>query len=183
MLTPSGHAASPGQRSYRDAMTESQRETVPRTDTGERDTALAFLRFVRHSLLKKTQGLDDEQLRRPVVGTGTNLLGLVSHSTGGEHYWFAYTFAGQGTRPSEDIFDMAVAEDRTTEQVLAGYRDAIARSDAIIESSDMDALSAQLVDDAPKTLRWVVAHMTGETARHAGHADILRELIDGTTGR
>jgi uncharacterized damage-inducible protein DinB len=165
-------------------MTESQRESVPRTDTSERDTALAFLRFVRHSIVKKTQGLDDEQLRRPVVGTGTNLLGLVAHSTGGELYWFAYTFAGEAPEPSEDIFDMEVPADRTTEQVLSAYEEAVARSDAIIEAAEsMDALSCEDVDDAPKTLRWIVAHMTGETARHAGHADILREIIDGTTGR
>ena len=165
-------------------MTESQREATPRIDSSERDTALAFLRFVRHSIVKKTDGLDDEQLRRPVVGTGTNLLGLVAHSTGGEHYWFTYTFAGQMPRPGEEIFDMQVPADRTTDEVLAGYREAAARSDALIEAAEsMDAPCAEVVDGEPKTLRWVVAHMTGETARHAGHADILREIIDGTTGR
>ena len=98
-------------------MTETQREPVPQNDESELDTALAFLTFARESLLKKADGLDDEQLRRVLVDTGTNVLGLVQHMTVGERYRFGF------------------------------HRDAIADS------------------------------------RHAGHADILREQIDGTTGR
>ncbi|TNH29940.1 DUF664 domain-containing protein [Micromonospora orduensis] len=74
--------------------------------------------------------------------------------------------------------------DRSPEQVIAGYRTAIADSDAhLIAAAGFDVLTAQPVGDAPRTLRWVLAHMTSETIRHAGHADILRELIDGATGR
>ena len=67
-------------------MTETQREPVPRNDGGERDTALAFLRFARSCVLKKTEGLVEEQLRRAVVPSGTSVLGLVQHLTDGERY-------------------------------------------------------------------------------------------------
>lgn len=164
-------------------MIESQREAVPGNDGGELDTALAFLTFARSCVVKKTTGLDDEQLRRRLVVSDTNLLGLVQHLTAAERYWFGYTVGGDGSYAEVD-FDMLVAPDRTPEQVLADYRAAIADSDAYITGAGgMDALTAQPIGDAPRTLRWVMAHMTGETIRHAGHADILRELIDGVTGR
>jgi uncharacterized damage-inducible protein DinB len=162
---------------------ESQREVVPRTDTGERDTALAFLSFARACVLKKIDGLDEEQLRRRLVVSDTTLLGLVQHLTDGELYWFGHTVAGDPAYGDVD-FDMVVPEDRSVEEVVAAYRAAIAASDAVIAAVEsFDSPTAMPVDDVPKTLRWVVAHVTGETVRHAGHADILRELIDGTTGR
>lgn len=163
-------------------MTETQREPVPRTDTGEADTALAFLQFARHCVIKKTEGLSGEALRRVMVGSGTSLIGLVQHLVDAERYWFGYHVGGQG----EDDFDfsMEVPETRPVADVLQAYRDAIAASDSILAGvKDFDQPVAIAVDGAPHTVRWVVAHVTGETTRHAGHADILRELIDGTTGR
>jgi hypothetical protein len=71
-------------------MAETQRKPLPRNDDGELDTAVAFLAFARESVLKKTEGLADEQVRRPMVGTGTSLLGLVQHLTDGERYWFGH---------------------------------------------------------------------------------------------
>lgn len=160
---------------------ETQRQPVPRNDDGELDTALAFLTFARESVLKKTDGLDDQQLRRRLVVSGTTLLGLVRHLTDGERYWFAHTLAG--VELDEPDFEMEV-DDLPTGQVLDDYRAAIRDSDEHIRASgDMDALTAVPIDDAPKSMRWVVAHMTSETARHAGHADILREQLDGVTGR
>jgi hypothetical protein len=80
--------------------------------------------------------------------------------------------------------DMTVAEDQPAEQVIADYRAAMADSDVHIHAAgDLDVRTAQSVNEKPRTLRWVLAHMTSETTRHAGHADILRELIDGVTGR
>jgi len=164
-------------------MLESQREPVPFDDDGERDTALAFLAFARSCVLKKLDGLDEEQLRRRPLVSETNLLGLVQHLTGVERYWFGHALAGD-PRHAEPDFTMVVAPDRSAAQVIAGYRDAIAASDAHIRAAgSLDARTAQPVNDEPRTLRWVIAHLTGETARHAGHADILRELIDGVTGR
>ena len=160
---------------------ETQRERVPRNDAGEADTALAFLAFARKCVLKKTTDLDDEQLRRVLVESGTSLLGLVQHLTDGEHYWFGYTVAGRGDDNYD--FSMDVPSTRSAEKVISAYRDAISASDDILRATDLDALVAISPDEKPTTVRWVVAHMTGETTRHAGHADILRELIDGVTGR
>ncbi len=167
-------------------MTESQREPVPRNDDGELDTAVAFLRFQRRSLLKKLDGLDDEQVRRVLVGSGTSLLGLVQHSAVGERYWFGYHLLGHHRSvPDPDWnFTMEVSAERTTAEVVADYQRAIAASDAAIQQiADPGALSALPVDGSPKSLRWILAHFTSETARHAGHADILREQVDGVTGR
>jgi hypothetical protein len=164
-------------------MTETQREPVPRNDGGELDTALAFLTFARACVIKKLDGLDEEQVRRVLVPSGTSLLGLVRHLTDAERFWFGYHLTGIGSEPDWDA-GMGASPDVTRDEVIAGYREAIADSDAVIQRiGDLTARSALPVDDEPRTLRWVVAHMTSETARHAGHADILREQIDGTTGR
>ena len=164
-------------------MAETQRQPVPRTDTGELDTALAFLRFARASAAKKLDDLDEEQVRRVLVPTGTTLLGLVHHLTTGERYWFGHHVAG-GWPDQEWDFDEAPPAGASSAQVLADYRSACEESDRIIVAAgDPDTPVAMPVDGQHLSLRWVLAHMTSETARHAGHADILRELIDGTTGR
>jgi hypothetical protein len=160
---------------------ETQRQPVPRNDDGELDTALAFLTFARACVLKKLEGLDDEQLRRRLVPSETTLLGLVYHLTAGERYWFGKTLAGVDM-PDVD-FDMDVG-DLDSDEVIAMYREAIRDSDKHIRAAGSpETLTAEDIDDAPKSLRWVLTHMTSETARHAGHADILREQIDGVTGR
>jgi uncharacterized damage-inducible protein DinB len=162
---------------------ETQRRPVPRNDDGELDTALSFLTFARESVLKKTDGLHEEQLRRVLVDTGTNLLGLVRHLTVAERCWFGHHVAGiEPDGPWE--FGMAVPVDRDAAAVLDDYRAAIAASDRMIrEAGDPETKVARPVEGRWLTVRWVIAHMTTETARHAGHADILREQIDGTTGR
>jgi uncharacterized damage-inducible protein DinB len=164
-------------------MAETQRRPVPRNDSGELDTALAFLNFNRESVLKKTDGLDDEQLRRVLVGTGTNLLGLIRHLTAAERCWFGLHLTGV-KRQEGYKFGMRVPKRCTAEEVISDYRSAIAESNAaIIAAGDPQTHLAKLVGGQRLTLRWLLAHMTSETARHAGHADILREQIDGTTGR
>ena len=163
-------------------MTETQREFVPRNDAGELDTALAFLRFARHCVLKKTDGLDEDQLRRALVPSGTSLLGLVQHLADGERYWFGHHVAGH---PDTDItFSMDVPAGGDAGAVLADYRAASAESDAILSAvGDLETPVSRPIDDKLLSVRWVMAHMTSETARHAGHADILREQLDGVTGR
>lgn len=78
-------------------MAETQREHVPYDDAGELDTAVAFLRFARRCVVKKTDGLADEQLRRVLVPSGTSLLGLVQHVTVGERYWFGHSWGRTAT--------------------------------------------------------------------------------------
>ncbi len=164
-------------------MAETQREPVPRVDSGELDTALAFLSFARHCVLKKAGGLSDEQLRRVLTGSGTSILGLVQHLAEAERYWFGHHLAGTAWDAGQE-YGMAVSADRVTADVLEDYRAAIEDSDrAIGAAGDPAARFAVPVDGNRHTLRWVMAHMTSETARHAGHADILREQLDGTTGR
>ncbi|MDT4915251.1 MAG: hypothetical protein QOC66_4379 [Pseudonocardiales bacterium] len=164
-------------------MTETQRESVPRNDGGELDTATAFLGFARRCLLKKTEGLTDEQLRRVLVDSGTSLLGLIQHSAVSERWWFGFQLLGTGPIDGWN-FTMAVPPTRSAADVLQDYQNAIAESDAAIgRTGDPEALSARPIDGKPLSLRWVLAHMTSETARHAGHADILREQIDNVTGR
>jgi uncharacterized damage-inducible protein DinB len=164
-------------------MSETQREPVPRVDTGELDVAHAFLKFQRHCVLKKAEGLTGEQLRRPMVASGTSILGLIQHLTEAERMWFSHQLAG-AYWSEEDELDMSVPADRSVDEVVGEYRAAIADSDRAIEAAgDPEALMALPIDGVRKSLRWILAHMTTETARHAGHADIIREQIDGATGR
>jgi hypothetical protein len=164
-------------------MAETQREPVPRDDSGELSTALAFLSFARHCVLKKAGGLSGEQLRRVLVGSGTSILGLIQHLAEAERYWFGHHLAGAAWDPDSE-HGMTVPAGRDAAGVLGDYRAAIADSDrAIRAAGHPDARFVIPVEGNRHTLRWVLAHMTSETARHAGHADIIREQIDGTTGR
>jgi uncharacterized damage-inducible protein DinB len=164
-------------------MAETQRQPVPRTDSGEFDTAMAFLSFARQCVLKKTDGLAEKDLRRVLVDSGTSLLGLVQHLTVGERYWFGPDLFEPRSDDDWD-FGMEVPADRPAQEVLQAYRDAIEESDKAVRAvGDPAVVVARTADGERRTLRWVLAHMTSEVARHAGHADILREQLDGTTGR
>ena len=148
---------------------------------GERETLLAFLDYLREAVLIKASGLDDEALRRSLVPSGTSVLGLVKHLTMVEVAWFQWSFAGFDV----PIPDQGLDAGDTTESVIAGYRAAIEQSNALVaERHDLDELCARTRSDfEPLSLRWVLVHMVEETGRHAGHADILREQLDGQTGR
>jgi uncharacterized damage-inducible protein DinB len=158
----------------------------------ERRALGAWLDYQRATLLWKLEGLDDEQLRRPMVPSGLTLLGLVKHLTDVEHGWFARSFAQTG-EPSlfydanDRDADFHVREDETTEAIVSGYvkacersRDIVARAASLDETFLEPRLSP--TDIHAIDLRWVLIHMIEETARHNGHADIIRELIDGSTG-
>ncbi|MFJ2863335.1 DinB family protein [Kitasatospora sp. NPDC087314] len=139
----------------------------------------------RDAVLWKLEGLDDEQLRRPMTPSGTNLLGLVKHLGGAELGWFCEAF-GRETGPlpfdfDDENSDMRVEPHESTEDVLAFYARARAAADQVIGELDVDDLGTAWFGDTV-SLRWVLIHMATETARHAGHVDILRELIDGAAG-
>ena len=162
-------------------MTETQRVHVPRNDGGELATAIAFLDFARESVIKKLDGLSEDDAHRPMVPTGTSVIRLVRHLTDGETFWFGVQLLGEGTAPD---WDAAGDDHRASAQIVADYRAAIAASNrAILRVGDPAATAARPTDGTRMSLRWTIAHMTSETARHAGHADIVRELIDGVTGR
>ncbi|WP_432563003.1 DinB family protein [Kineococcus sp. SYSU DK003] len=164
-------------------MAETQREPVPRVDTGELETALAFLDFSRSCMLKKAAGLSDEQLQRVLVDSGTSILGLVRHLTMSERWWFGYHLLGLH-KDHEWDFEMTLPVGTPVREVLEDYRAAIDESNAAIRSvGDPTAPLARQVDGERLSVRWMLAHMGAEVARHVGHADILREQLDGTTGR
>lgn len=148
----------------------------------ERDVLLAYLDKMRDAVVATTQSLDDEQLRWAAVPSGTNLLGLLHHLTAVERHWFRMVFLGEDV---ECDMSMTVPEGVTRAEAVAAYREECARSDEIVRScADLSTLSAvpNPGEEGLSSLRSIVAHMIEETGRHAGHADIIRELIDGRTG-
>lgn len=159
--------------------------TAPRHGGTEKDVLWGLLDLNRDVMVWKLAGLSDEDMRRPMVPSGTSLLGMVKHLGAVEYGWFSLTF-GRETEPlpfvdDDPDADLRIRDDETTADVLAFYERARAASDAVIAELDMDAEGRAWGRD-PVDLRWVMAHMIEETARHAGHADIVRELIDGEIG-
>lgn len=152
---------------------------------GEKETLRAGLDRHRDAVLWKLEGLDDEQLRRPVTPSGTTLLGLVKHLASVEYGWFVQTFGGEVEPLWFDPYteeDMRT-EDDTTERIVAFYGRARAAADRMIAERSLDDLGRPAWRQGEAvSLRWVLVHMIEETARHAGHMDIVRELIDGATG-
>jgi uncharacterized damage-inducible protein DinB len=154
----------------------------PRLAGGERETLLVALRYQRESLVRKVSGVDEAAARRSPVPSGTSLLWLVKHTAHAERLWIIQRFGGA----DEPIGTGALDDGDTVEGVVAGYRATWARTEAVVAGvADLDQPCARAVhgDTRPVNLRWVLTHLVEETARHAGHADILRELIDGDTGR
>ena len=151
----------------------------------EKESLRASLDRHRDVVLWKIEGLDDEALRRPMTPSGTSLLGLVKHLGAVEYGWFCETF----DRPTEPLpfdpddpdADLRVRPDETTDEVVAFYRRARAAADAVIDELDVDDVGTAWFGETV-SLRWVLIHMIEEVARHAGHLDILRELVDGGTG-
>lgn len=152
---------------------------------GEKETLHTSLDLHRDVVLWKIDGLDDEQLRRRMTPSGTHLLGMVKHLASVEYGWFCRTF-GRETEPlpfqdGDEDADLRVEPDETTEDILAFYGRARTAADEVISALDLDATGTSWAGETV-SLRWVLVHMIEETARHAGHFDIVRELIDGETG-
>lgn len=160
------------------------RET-PKTGPGK-DTLLAMLDNNRAILAWKVEGLTREQAARPVVASGTSLLGLMKHLAYVERWWFDDFFSGNDIEypwsEADSDAEFRIEDGETVDGVVALYEEAVARSNEITADSHLDELSARERDGERFALRWIVAHMIEETARHAGHADLARELIDETTG-
>jgi hypothetical protein len=146
----------------------------PRFDGDERATLLGLLQFQRESVVRKLDGLGPADADRHLVGSETTLNWLVSHLARAESTWVISRFAGQRPPELESTSDVTAA--------VPAYVRTWALVDEIAGSADLAARCAD-PEYADTPLRWVLAHLLEETARHAGHADILRELIDGSTGR
>lgn len=157
-----------------------------RKDTGpawtapdERSTLVGFLDYLREAIAAKVEGVPEPDVRAAGVPSGTSLLGLIKHVTAVERFYFLeepITSMRRTFRPTKT---------ETVEGLLAAYRETAAAANAVVETW------ADLTQKAPRpagrglapTRRWVLVHMIEETARHAGHADIVRERLDGSVGR
>jgi hypothetical protein len=149
-----------------------------------------YLQDARDAVLWKLEGSSEYDIRRPLVPTGTNLLGLVKHLAGGEMGYFGDTFG----RPCPDQVpwdesdpnsDMFAAPGESRDFITGLYRRAWAHADATIETLPLDAIGHVPwwpADRNQVTLHHVLVRVAVETSRHAGHADIIRELIDGSAG-
>lgn len=149
----------------------------PRTGPGEKEILLAFLDQLRAAVSAKAEGVPEPQVRTAGVPSGTSLLGLVRHLT------FVERFTFLGERPDDWPGTFRPGPEETVASVVAGYRAAIAEANAVIEACADLAEPVARPGRTPPSMRWALVHLVEETGRHAGHADILRELIDGSTGR
>lgn len=164
----------------------------PEPRDGERELLGQYLDYQRETVLAKTDGLDREQMARRMPSSDLSLAGLLRHLALVEEVWAEGRFLGLPLRePWSGVdwkaypeWDFRTAGDVEPEQLRRRYRDACDRSRRVLsEASDLDQLSAKpLADGRHFSLRWMLLHLVEETARHAGHADLLRELIDGSAG-
>ncbi|MFF5900781.1 DinB family protein [Streptomyces argenteolus] len=155
----------------------------PGLNADEKTTLLTFLNYLREAVLAKAAGVPEPAVRAAGVPSGTSLLQLVKHLTAVELNWFVWAYAGADGERWDD--EGEVSADETASDLADAYREAIARADEIaLACTDLDRPGARsLRETPPPSMRWVLVHMIEETARHAGHADILREQIDGSVGR
>ncbi|MEU8214488.1 DinB family protein [Micromonospora taraxaci] len=152
----------------------------------ERAVLSSFLDFHRGVLLRKLRGLSDADAGRRLVPSATTLAGLVKHLTLVERNWFPTLLAPEPgdvylTSEEDAVASFTLGDRETVAELVAAYERACARSRAVAASLDLDHVvpHPQLGE---VSLRWILVHMIEETARHAGHADILRELTDGECG-
>jgi uncharacterized damage-inducible protein DinB len=152
-----------------------------------------YLQVAREALLWKLDGLSEYDVRRPMVATGTNLLGLVKHLAAVEQGYFGATF---GRRPFPERFewyedgaeanaDMWATPEETRDDILGLYHRSCAHADATIDELGLDTVGRVPwwpAERSEATLHRILVHVVAETNRHAGHADIVRELIDGAAG-
>lgn len=148
----------------------------------------AWLDFYRATLLHKCDGLNVAQLKtRPIATSSLSLLGIVRHMTFVEQVWFETTFAGADTvdyykTDGDRDADFNDLDGAAAETVFDLYEEVVAVSRALVKDHSLDEHAARPRRGRDVDLRWIFVHVIEEYARHAGHADIIRELIDGTTG-
>jgi hypothetical protein len=162
------------------------------TGSNAKDDLRQYLQLARDALVWKLDGLSEYDVRRPLTPTGTNLLGLVKHVASVELGYFGETFDRPSGIPlpwyepdAEPNADMWATPDESRAEIIDFYHRAWAHSDATIEALALDAVGHVPhwpAERSTVTLHRVLVHVTAETHRHAGHADIVRELIDGVVG-
>jgi hypothetical protein len=162
-----------------DAALAASQPAAPATSQ-ELDALLSTLSSLRASALGKLSGLSEDDARRSTVPSGTNLAGLIQHLAFVEAKWIEQIVAGR--KPSRGKRSMQVDPSVSLTTLRADYRAACAASDAVLrEIGDPD--TPVTYNGVTHDLRWAIFAVITETARHAGHADIIREQVDGRTGR
>lgn len=161
------------------------------TSTDPKADLQRYLQVARDTLLWKLDGVSEYDVRRPLVPTGTNLLGIVKHLAGVEAGYFGEVFDRPFTEPlpwmddGEPNSDMWATADESREDIVALYRRVWAHADATIDALELRTVgfvSWWPQERAQVTLHTILVHVATEVHRHAGQADILRELIDGAVG-
>ena len=152
---------------------------------GEREMLDGFLDWYRAVVVRKVEAMPRELATRVMTPSGLCALGVVAHLAAVENGWFSETFAGEPMDPKWDEHgDFDIQPDDTVESVIAEYTTECERARRIAAAApSLEALSA-VPDDlrGPVSLRWIMVHMIDETARHAGHLDLMCEQLDGRTG-
>jgi uncharacterized damage-inducible protein DinB len=152
----------------------------PAGNPDERELLLSWLGFLRGAVIRKIDGLTDEQARWRPDGKLISLLGIVNHLTHVEWRWIDGGMLGEQISRSETEFDPG--DELTVPAAIAAYRERAVTTDAAVRRIPSLAAPCHRGEDTSRDLRWVLLHLINETARHAGHADAVRELLDGTTG-
>jgi Protein of unknown function (DUF664) len=163
--------------------------TTDRTSAANDEMLRAFLRAQRESVLAIVEGLDESAWHRSVVPTGWTPAGMLEHLGGAEWHWFQGVVAGKQPdlprdldedQPPYDPMSVVFTSDAPSTEVMTFYRNQCAESESVLATTPLSA--APLGKHGryePPDVRWVVLHMIEETARHAGHLDVARELLDG----
>jgi len=161
----------------------------PAIAADEARTLREFLDYQRIVMIRKVSGLSDQDARKTLTPSGLSVLGLIKHLVDVERWWFRITFAGEEgvtlfSSEADPDADFRIEDDETIAGIVAAYRAEIDTANAISSAAPLEQL-AVLPNrrlGSHVSLRWIMAHMIEETARHAGHADLMRESLDGATG-
>jgi len=173
---------------------DDQGRPEPPGAANELDTLLGFLDYQRATLEWKTRGLDAAGLSATTAASSMTLGGLLKHMAYVEDWWFSHALHGQDKQPPWNTVDWKAdrdwewhsAADDSPEQLRTLWNTAVERSRALVADAlttgDLGQLAKQDWPDGVPSLRWILCHMIEEYARHNGHADLLREAVDGETG-
>ena len=158
-------------------MTSDEEIGFPRVNDDERELLLAWLGFLRGAVIRDAEGLTDEQARWTPDGKLISVLGVMNHLTKVEWRWIDGGM--RGAEVSRDEAEFHPGPELTVAAAITAYRERASATDATARDMSLDTPCRR---EEGTNLRWVLLHLINETARHAGHADATRELLDGTTG-
>ncbi|MGI8826747.1 MAG: DinB family protein [Chloroflexota bacterium] len=158
-------------------MSTDEKPPFPGGNPNEGELFLEWLGYLRGSVLRKLEGLSETDARWTPNGRLISLLGIVNHLTHVEWRWIDGGMRGEKVSRSEEEF--SPGPELTADAAIAAYRERAGATDAAVRSMPLDKPCSL---GEGRDLRWVLLHLINETARHAGHADATRELLDGTTG-